>query len=52
MNAPQIQPFTEEELRRRRARSRALGWALGALCIFFFVVTIFKLGPAVLVRPL
>lgn len=52
MNPPQIQPFTPEELRRRRARSRALGLLLAGLCIFFFVVTVFKLGPAVLVRPL
>ncbi|MGL4494524.1 MAG: hypothetical protein ACRCXM_11595 [Beijerinckiaceae bacterium] len=52
MNQPQFQPLTEDELRRRKARSRALALTLAALCIFFFVVTVFKLGPGVLVRPL
>ena len=49
---PDLRQLTPEELRSRRARSVALGLTLGALCIFFFVVTIFKLGPAILVRPL
>jgi hypothetical protein len=44
--------LTEEELKRRRSRSVALGWVLGALVILFFVVTIAKLGGNVVNRPL
>jgi len=44
--------LTEEQKRRRRARSLAIGLALGALALLFYVVTIVKLGPGVLVRPL
>ena len=44
--------LTEEQKRRRRARSIAIGLALGALVLLFYVVTIVKLGPGVLRRPL
>jgi len=44
--------LTEEQKRRRRARSIAIGLALGALALLFYVVTIVKLGPGVLHRPL
>lgn len=44
--------LTEEQKRRRRARSLAIGFALGALVLLFYVVTIVKLGPGVLRRPL
>jgi len=44
--------LTEEELKRRRSRSVALGWVLGALVILFFAVTIAKLGGNVVNRPL
>jgi hypothetical protein len=44
--------LTEEQKRRRRARSIAIGLALGALVLLFYVVTIVKLGPGVLNRPL
>ena len=44
--------LTEEQKRRRRARSLAIGLALGALALLFYVVTIVKLGPGVLNRPL
>jgi predicted nucleic acid-binding Zn ribbon protein len=44
--------LTEEQRRRRRARSIAIGLALGALVLLFYVVTIVKLGPGVLRRPL
>jgi len=44
--------LSEEQLRRRRARSIAIGLALGALALLFYVVTIVKLGPGVLNRPL
>ncbi|UOK71140.1 MULTISPECIES: hypothetical protein [Ancylobacter] len=44
--------LTEEQKRRRRARSIAIAAVLAALCVLFYVVTIVKLGPAVLIRPL
>ena len=44
--------LTEEQKRRRNARSVAIGLSLGALVLLFYIVTIVKLGPGVLHRPL
>ena len=44
--------LTEEQKRRRRHRSIAIALALGVLVLLFYVVTIVKLGPGVLRRPL
>ena len=44
--------LTEEQRRRRRARSIAIALTLGALVLLFYIVTIVKLGPGVLNRPL
>ena len=44
--------LTEEQKRRRRARSIALALTLGALVLLVYIVTIVKLGPGVLNRPL
>ena len=44
--------LTDEQKRRRRSRSLAIGLVVGALCALFYVVTIVKLGPGVLIRPL
>ncbi len=44
--------LTPEQLRRRRARSIAIGLALGALVILFWAVTIVKLGGNVVNRSL
>lgn len=45
--------LTPEQLRRRRARSIAIASVLGFLVILFYVVTIVKLGPGVVLnRPL
>ena len=38
--------------RRRRARSIAIAVALGVLVVLFYLVTIAKLGPGVMERPL
>jgi hypothetical protein len=43
---------TPEELKRRRSRSIAIALALGALALLFYIVTIAKMGPQVLNRPL
>lgn len=44
--------LTPEEQKRRRKRSLALALALAALVLLFYVVTLAKLGPQVLQRPL
>jgi hypothetical protein len=44
--------LTDEQKRRRRSRSVAIALALGALVLLFYAVTIIKLGPGVLQRPL
>jgi hypothetical protein len=42
--------LTEEQLRKRRARSIAIALALGALVLLFYIVTLVK-GPGVLNQP-
>ncbi len=44
--------LTEEQKRRRRARSIAIGLTLGALVLLFYVVTMVKLGRGVLTHPM
>ena len=44
--------LTPAETKRRRSRSIAIALALGALVILFYVVTMAKLGPQVLNRPM
>ncbi|QRM28467.1 hypothetical protein [Microvirga sp. VF16] len=44
--------LTTEEQKRRRKRSLALALVLGALVLIFYVVTIAKLGPGVMQRPM
>ena len=44
--------LTPEELKRRRSRSIAIAAALGALVLLFYVVTMAKLGPQILNRPM
>ena len=44
--------LTAEQKRRRRARSIALGVTLGVLVLLVYIVTIVKLGPGVMNRPL
>ena len=40
------------QVERRRKRSRAIALVLGALVLIFYVLTIAKLGPQVLNRPI
>ncbi len=44
--------LTEVQKRQRRNRSIALAVTLGALVLLIYVVTVVKLGPGVLNRPL
>ena len=45
-------PLTPAQQKSRRARNVAIGLALGLFALLFYVVTIVKLGPGVLNRPL
>jgi hypothetical protein len=49
---PQPPQLSEADRKRRRARSIAIALALGFIVLLFYVVTIAKLGPQVLNRPL
>jgi hypothetical protein len=43
---------TPEEQKRRRQRSLAIALTLGVLVALFYAVTIAKLGPQIMQRPL
>ena len=44
--------LTPSQQKSRRARNLAIGLALGLFALLFYVVTLVKLGPGVLNRPL
>ncbi len=44
--------LTDDQKKSRRARSIAIALTLAALVVLFYVVTIVKLGPSVLSRPI
>ena len=44
--------LTDEQKRRRRARSVAIGLVLAALVLLVYAVTVVKFGPELLNRPL
>jgi hypothetical protein len=44
--------LTEAQKRQRRNRSIAIALTLGALVLLIYAVTVVKLGPGVLNRPL
>ncbi len=44
--------LSEEQTKVRRNRSIALAVTLGVLVLLFYVVTIVKLGPGVMDRPM
>jgi hypothetical protein len=52
MALPNPPTSSPEEQQRRRRRSVAIALALGALVVLFYVVTIAKLGPQIVQRPL
>lgn len=43
---------TEEQKRRQRGRSIAIGLALAGLVLLFYVITLVKMGPGVFDRSL
>lgn len=44
--------LTPEQLKSRRQRNVAIGLAVGFFVLLFYAVTIAKLGPGVLNRPM
>lgn len=44
--------MTEEQKRRQRGRSVAIGLAIAGLVVLFYVVTLVKMGPGVFDRAL
>lgn len=44
--------LTEAQRKARRSRSVAIGLALAALVVLFYILTLVKFGPAILVRPM
>ena len=44
--------LTEAQLAARRKRSLALALIIGALCLLFYFITVFKMGSAIMKRPL
>lgn len=44
--------LTEAQARSRRRRSIALGVVIGGLVVLFYLITVFRMGPAILNRAL
>ncbi len=44
--------LTPEQARSRRARNVAIGLCIGLMVVLFYAVTIVKLGPGIMGRPL
>lgn len=44
--------LTDEQKKRQRNRSVAIAFALAALVVIFYAITIVKMGPGVINRPL
>lgn len=52
MNEPEGIKLTEEQARRRRQRNVAIAAVLIGLVVLFYLVTIVKMGPGVMSRPM
>ena len=50
--AGQTPMLTPDQLKRQRARSRAIAAGLVIVVVLFYLLTLFKTGPAVMNRPL
>ena len=51
MPGPELVRLSPQEERARRRRSVAMGLALGALVILFFIITLVRLGGAGVMSP-
>lgn len=52
MSDKDLVTLTEKQKKARRSRNIAIGLALAALVVIFYIATIAKFGPAILDRPL
>ncbi|GAA4108130.1 hypothetical protein N7E70_024015 [Aminobacter sp. NyZ550] len=52
MSDDHLVTLTDKQKKARRSRNIAIGLALAALVIIFYLATIAKFGPAILDRPL
>jgi len=52
MSDKDLMTLTDKQKKARRSRNVAIGLALAALVIIFYLATIAKFGPAILDRPL
>ncbi|AWC25064.1 hypothetical protein WHT83_11035 [Aminobacter sp. P9b] len=52
MSDDNLVTLTDKQKKARRSRNIAIGLALAALVIIFYLATIAKFGPAILDRPL
>ena len=53
--APDDKPgitLSPEEKARQGRRSRAIGIAIAGLVVMFYLITVFKMGPAIMMREL
>ncbi|WP_257099043.1 hypothetical protein [Pseudovibrio flavus] len=44
--------LSQDQIKKRRGRSMAIAISLGLLVALFYLVTIIKLGPGIMDRPL
>lgn len=44
--------LTEAQIKARRRRSLALGAVIGTLCILFYLITVFRMGAAIVNRTM
>ena len=44
--------LTEAQVKARRRRSIALGIVIGSLCILFYLITVFRMGSAIVHRTM
>ena len=54
MDAPKtpVQPFSPEDLARRKRRAAAMAIGLGLLVVLFFITTLIKLGSGIMERTM
>jgi hypothetical protein len=52
MTTPETVQLSEAQTKARRSRSVALGIALALFVCAFYAVTVFKMGSAILARPM
>lgn len=44
--------LTPDEKARQAKRNRAIAFAVAGLCALFYLITVFKMGPSILSRPM